>query len=105
MALLALMPVTARPAVPAPTLLASCGRQPKIACQLVWDVTQNQHLAQLTNTYLAGPAQLILKIAFVVVLALVPRAFASRLISRITKVGAREPGFRPGRGSRREHVR
>ncbi len=69
---------------PAPTLESACLRQPGIACQLVWDVTHNQHLSQLTRIYLAGPLQQALRIGFVVVLALLARAFARRLIHQVT---------------------
>ena len=69
---------------PANSLDRACNSRPGIACQLVWDVTHSQHLATLTRIYLAGPAQLILRIAFVVVLALIARALARRLIDRVT---------------------
>jgi small-conductance mechanosensitive channel len=69
---------------PAPTLASACLRQPGIACQLVWDVTHNQHLSQLTRIYLAGPLQQALRIGFVIVLALLARAFAQRLIRQVT---------------------
>ena len=69
---------------PADPLEAACLSKPGIACELVWDVTRSQHLATLTRTYLAGPVQLGLRIAFVVVLALIARSLARRLIDRVT---------------------
>jgi moderate conductance mechanosensitive channel len=71
-------------AVPANSLDGACQAQPGIACQLVWDVSHSPHLATLTRIYLAGPIQLGLRIAFVIVLALVARALARRLIDRVT---------------------
>jgi small conductance mechanosensitive channel len=74
----------AHAAVPANSLDGACKSQPGIACQLVWDVTHNQHLATVTRVYLAGPIQLALRILFVIVLALVARALARRVIDRVT---------------------
>ena len=71
-------------AVPANSLDGACKSQPGIACQLVWDVTHSQHLATVTRVYLAGPVQLALRILFVIVLALVARALARRVIDRVT---------------------
>jgi moderate conductance mechanosensitive channel len=61
-----------------------CGTNSGIACQLVWDVTQNKHAALAAQTFYAGPVSVALRIAFVVVLALVIRAVLHRLIRRIT---------------------
>src|SRR3984957_12873564 len=71
-------------AVPAHSLDGACKSQPGISCQLVWDVTHSQHLATVTRVYLAGPVQLALRILFVIVLALVARALARRVIDRVT---------------------
>jgi small-conductance mechanosensitive channel len=67
------------------TLESACGSaNPSIACRTVWDITHDRHLAQLSQAYLAGPVQVGLRIAFVVVLALVVRSAARRLINRVT---------------------
>jgi small-conductance mechanosensitive channel len=105
----ALLPLTnPDAAAPAPSLASACHANPGIACQLVWDVTHNQHLAQVTRIYLAGPLQQALRIGFVVLLALVARAFAQRLISQVT--GRVTAGAERGRGllggtDRRQHER
>jgi moderate conductance mechanosensitive channel len=79
----------ARAVVPAvahsATLEGACGSaNPSIACRTVWDITHDRHLAQLSQVYLAGPVQVGLRIAFVLVLALVVRSAARRLINRVT---------------------
>jgi moderate conductance mechanosensitive channel len=80
------------------TLIGSCGGNPGIACRLVWNVTHDGRLAQLTNDYLAAPAQQLLRIAFIVVLALVIRAVVHRVINRITERATQSflPQFRNG---------
>jgi small conductance mechanosensitive channel len=61
---------------------------PSIACRTVWDITHNEHLARVSDAYLAGPVQVGVKIAFVLILALIARAAARRLINRITSRAA-----------------
>ena len=70
------------------TLTGSCGPAPGIACRLVWDVSHNGQAAELTNTYLAGPVHLLLKVSFVVLLALVIRILVHRVINRLTERAA-----------------
>ncbi len=76
---------TARPA-PAglPSLTLACGREPGIVCRTVWDLTHNSHAADFVTAYLAGPVQLALRIAFVLLLAVLLRLGAKRLIGRLT---------------------
>jgi moderate conductance mechanosensitive channel len=64
----------------------ACGSnsQPGIACQLVWDISHNEHYARLAQAYFAGPVKVGLRIAFVLVLALLVRAAAGRVINRVT---------------------
>jgi moderate conductance mechanosensitive channel len=69
----------------APTLVASCGTAPGIACRLVWNLTHSARAAELTNTFLAAPVHLLLRVVFVVVLALAVRALAHRVINRLTE--------------------
>jgi small-conductance mechanosensitive channel len=85
------------------TLLGSCGSNPGIACRLVWNVTHDGRLAQLTNDYLAAPAQQLLRIAFIVLLALVIRAVVHRVINRITERATQSflPQFRNGMATSR----
>jgi small-conductance mechanosensitive channel len=71
------------------TLTGSCGPQPGIACRLVWDVSHNGQVAELTKSFLAGPVHALLRVAFVVVLALVIRAIVHRVINRLTERAAR----------------
>jgi small-conductance mechanosensitive channel len=74
------------------TLFSACGRtqNPGIACRMVWDVTHSTKAASLTMIYFAGPAQLVIRIAFVVLIALVLRVIAHRAIGRITARATRE---------------
>ena len=80
------------------TLTGACGDSPGIACRLVWDVTHNGQLAAVTNNFLAGPVHLLLRVIYVVLLALVIRAVLHRLINRITERAADTflPQFRNG---------
>ena len=70
------------------TLTGSCGDNPGIACRLAWDVTHSTSGAQLVRVYLAGPVSQGLRILFVVVVALVVRAVANRVINKITERAA-----------------
>ena len=65
-------------------LSSACGTAPGIACRLVWDLSHNSHAAQFTSIYLAGPIGLALRIVLVVILAVLLRTAASRLIRRLT---------------------
>jgi len=66
------------------TLDSVCGKQPGIACRLTWDVLHNRNLAELTRVYLAGPVSVILRILFVVAVAVIIRIAAHRTINKIT---------------------
>jgi small-conductance mechanosensitive channel len=70
------------------TLTGNCGDNPGIACRLAWDVTHSTSAAQLVRVYLAGPVTQVLRILFVVVVALVVRAVANRVINRLTERAA-----------------
>ena len=86
------------------TLLASCGPKPGIACRMVWDLSHSGTAAKLTSVYLAGPVNLILKLAWLVLLALVARMLVHRLINRVTVRAADAPlahRLRQGSGARR----
>jgi small-conductance mechanosensitive channel len=71
------------------TLTGNCGDNPGIACRLAWDVTHSTSAAQLVRVYLAGPVSQGLRILFVIVVALVIRALANRVINRLTERAAR----------------
>ena len=70
------------------TLTGNCGDNPGIACRLTWDITHSTSGAQLVRVYLAGPVTQVLRILFVVVVALVVRAVANRVINRLTERAA-----------------
>src|SRR5579859_8205852 len=70
------------------TLTASCGTDPGIACRLAWDLTHSAGTTATVNVYLAGPIGRTLRIAFVIVLALVARMLTYRLIHRLTEHAA-----------------
>jgi moderate conductance mechanosensitive channel len=69
---------------PTGSLEHACGREPGVACQLIWDISHDDHLARVTRTFFAGPVQVVLRILFVVLLAVAVRYAASRLIRRVT---------------------
>ena len=73
------------------TLTGSCGHDPGIACRLVWDVSHSGMAARLTAVYLAGPANLVLRLAWLVFLALLARVLVHRLINRVTIRAADAP--------------
>jgi small-conductance mechanosensitive channel len=70
------------------TLLGSCGSNPGLACRLVWNVSHDGRAATLTSEFLAGPVHLLLRVAFVVLLALVIQWLVHRLINRLTERAA-----------------
>jgi moderate conductance mechanosensitive channel len=76
------------PTVPANSLVGACtdasGGSPSIACRLTWDISHSRTAAEFTRVYLNGPIQVGLRIAFVLLLALLVRAAARRLIMRIS---------------------
>jgi small conductance mechanosensitive channel len=76
---------------PPATLTGSCGRDPGLACRIVWDASHSDTAARLTAVYLAGPVNLILKLAWLVFLALVARTLVHRLINRVTVRAADAP--------------
>src|SRR6185437_8643708 len=80
------------------TLTGSCGSNPGVACRLVWNLTHNGQLASLTNNFLAGPVHLLIRLAYVIALALIIRALLHRLINRVTERAADSilPQFRNG---------
>jgi moderate conductance mechanosensitive channel len=79
------------------TLITACGRSPGIACRVAWDITHSVRAAELTNVYLAGPAHLALRIALVILVALVIRLAAHRAIRKITLRAARDATDGPER--------
>ena len=81
------------------TLLGSCGNSPGLACRLVWDVSHDGRAATLTGEFLAGPVHLLLRVVFVVLLALFIQAIVHRLINRLTERAAQSllPQLRNGR--------
>lgn len=78
-------------------LLAACGRDPGVACRLVWDLSRNAGASKLVAVYLAGPINVVLRVAFVLILAFVTRMLTHRLITRLTN---RAAGMTPSRPRR-----
>jgi small-conductance mechanosensitive channel len=68
-----------------PTLLTSCTANPGVTCQLVWDLSHNEHAAKVTAEFLNGPVHLLLRVIFVVLLALVIQFIVNRVINRLTE--------------------
>ncbi len=87
------------------TLTSSCGRDPGIACRLTWDITHSAGATAAINVYLAGPVGRTLRIAFVIVLALVARTVAHRLINRITERAATAQALLSREGNERREQR
>jgi len=84
------------------TLIASCGRNPGLACQLVWDVSHDGQAAQVTGEFVAGPVHLLLRVIFVILLALIIRWVVFRVINRLTERATQTllPQLRNGTTSR-----
>jgi moderate conductance mechanosensitive channel len=61
------------------TLQQACGKEPDMACRVVWDLTHNQAAA----VFLTGSITLVLRIAFIIALALAGRWIVHRTISKI----------------------
>ena len=90
------------------TLTGNCGANPGIACRLTWDITHSTHAAQVVRVYLAGPVTQGLRILFVILIALLVRAVAHRVINKLTERAASSSlsvspvaAFRPGVHRRR----
>jgi small-conductance mechanosensitive channel len=85
------------------TLVGSCGsNDPGLACRLVWNLSHNGQAASLTSQVFAGPVHVLLKVLFVVILALVIQALVHRMINRLSERAALTimPQFRNGGGAR-----
>lgn len=67
------------------TLTGSCGPNPGLACNLVWDLSHDGQAARATGEFLSGPVHLLLRLIFVVLLALIIRFVAYRVINRLTE--------------------
>jgi moderate conductance mechanosensitive channel len=78
---------------PQDTLESVCGgkQPPGIACRLAWDVLHNRTAAELVKVWLAQPVSAVLRILFVLLVAVVIRIAAHRLINKITNRAA-QPG-------------
>jgi small-conductance mechanosensitive channel len=91
------------------TLVSSCSPNPGIACRLAWDLTHSLGASQAVQVYVAGPAGLVLRIAFIIVVALIVRALANRLVSRLTERAARTSSLiavrGPGNERRKQRAR
>src|ERR1700761_8043492 len=70
------------------TLTGNCGSDPGIACRLTWDISHSSTAAEVVKVYLAGPATLLGRIVFIIILALLVRAIAVRLIRKVTERAA-----------------
>jgi len=78
---------------PPDTLDDACGKDPGIACRLVWDILHNRNAADLTKVYLAGPVSAVARIVFVVLIAVLIRWLAHRAINKITARAAEGRGI------------
>ncbi len=89
---------------PPTTLAGSCGDNPGLACRLVWDLSHDGRAAQVTSQFVAGPVHLLLRVLFVLLLALLIRFVAYRLINHLTERATRTllPQFRNGAARRRD---
>lgn len=68
---------------------------------MVWDLTHDGWAATMTNQYLAGPLNVVLRVLFVALLAFLSQALVHRLINRLTERAARAalPPLRYGPGA------
>ena len=70
------------------TLTGNCGSDPGIACRLTWDISHSSTAAEVVKVYLAGPATRLGRIVFIIILALLVRAIAVRLIRKVAERAA-----------------
>ena len=80
----ALLPALSLAEHSADSLEKACGKDPGIACRLTWDLLHNETAAQAVNVWLARPVALVLQILLVLLVAIVLRLIALRLIHRVT---------------------
>jgi small conductance mechanosensitive channel len=80
----ALLAARALSSAPSDTLDSACGKDPGIACRLAWDILHNRNAAELVKVWLAQPASVVLRIIFVLLIAVLVRIVAHRLINKIT---------------------
>ncbi|HEX3389702.1 MAG TPA: mechanosensitive ion channel family protein [Streptosporangiaceae bacterium] len=73
-------------------LESACGKDPGVACRLTWDILHNHSAAELVRVWLAEPLSVVLRIVFVILLAVVIRYVAHRLINKITTRAAQTGG-------------
>jgi small-conductance mechanosensitive channel len=75
------------------TLDSTCGdKDPGIACRLTWDILHNRNAAELVKVWLAQPLSVVLRIIFVLLIAVLVRIAAHRLINKITSRAAQTGG-------------
>jgi len=93
-------------AAAAEPLARHCGTNPAILCRLVWDISHSGRAADVTSIYLVGPVYMALRVALVLLIALVLRTAALRLIRRITAraTGASEGLPRAGHERRQQRA-
>jgi small conductance mechanosensitive channel len=84
---------------PPATLTGVCGDEPGIACRLAWDITHSATAASVTKVFVAGPARSVAQILFVVLIAILVRAAAQRLILKITTKAGERGELRSGRAA------
>jgi small conductance mechanosensitive channel len=74
------------------TLESTCGKDPGVACRLTWDILHNRNAADLVRVWLAQPFSVVLRIIFVILLAVLIRFVAHRVINKITTRAAQAGG-------------
>ena len=76
------------------TLETTCGKDPGIACRLTWDLLHNRNAAELVKVWLAQPVSMVLRILFVLLVAVLIRIAAHRVINKITARAVQAGGSR-----------
>ncbi len=74
------------------SVCADKGQQPGIACRLTWDLLHNRTAAEFVKVWLAQPVSTVLRILFVLLIAVLIRIVAHRLINKITVRAAQDTG-------------
>jgi moderate conductance mechanosensitive channel len=74
------------------SVCADKGQQPGIACRLAWDILHNRNAAELVKVWLAQPLSTLFRIIFVLLIAVLVRIAAHRLINKITSRAAQAGG-------------
>jgi small conductance mechanosensitive channel len=91
------LPGLTLPPASSSSLTGVCGSDPAITCRFVWDITHSTTAADVTRVFLDGPVRAVGRIGFILLIAIVLRILAQRLIVKITTKAGERGELRSGR--------